>query len=359
MTSTQPSTAFLSPGDPRWEEALDRAPYDYFHTPAYVAACAAHEDGQALLFLADAGDHGMLAPLVRHPLGPFGESFQAFSDARSPYAYPGPVYWGCTVPGRLEALHRAFEQALRDLGVVSVLLRLNPYLEIPEPGLAAVGDVQAHGPLVYLDLRDPEGSWGGINSANRRFIRGQLADGCEVRIDDWSTLDPVVAAYHAAMERLGASSFYYFRREFFLRLREADPAHFHLATAFSAQGEVTGGLFFTEMGGLVHAFLSGVLDRFAHLSPAKLLNNAVRLWGVQQGCHTFNLGGGLGTAQDKLFQFKVRFSNLTRGFATFRKIIIPEVYLALAGTLEPDPSGYFPRYRKSSAQEAHMDHQAV
>ncbi len=359
MAPAQPSTAFLSPGDPRWEEALGRAPHDYFHTPAYVAACAAHEDGQALLFVADAGDHGMLVPLVRHPLPAFGERFQAFSDAMSPYSYATPVYWGCTAPGRLEALHRALEQALRDLGVVSIFLRLNPYLEAPEPGLAAVGDVQVHGPVVYLDLRDPEGSWEGINSQNRRFIKGQLADGCSVRIDDWNALDQVVAAYHATMERLGASNFYYFRREFFLRLREADPAHFHLATAFSAHGEVTGGMFFTEMGGLVHGFLSGALDQFAHLSPAKLLNNAVRLWGVEQGCHTFNLGGGLGSAQDNLFQFKVRFSKLTRNYATFRKIIIPEVYLALAGTLEPDPGGYFPRYRRPSVRVPLVDHQAV
>jgi hypothetical protein len=346
LTSARGFTGFLDPGDPRWVEALGRVRHDFFHTPAYVGACAAHEAGEPMLFLLDDGPDGMLVPLVRHSLRPFGEVYRDFSDVRSPYGYASPLYWGCRDGDRLAELQGTFEARLRDLGVVTLFLRLHPYLEAHGPGLSALGGVRTHGPVVYLDLRDPEGSWNGINPQNRRFIKGMLAAGCTVRFDDWDTFGPVVEAYYGTMARLEAASFYFFRREFFLRLREADPARFHLATAFSPDGAVAGGMFFTATDGLVHTFLSGVVEGFGRLSPAKLLNNAVRLWGLDHGCHTLNLGGGLGSRADSLFQFKVRFSKRTRDYATFRRILLPEVCRALAGEPRPGREEYFPPYRR-------------
>lgn len=355
MRPAQRFRGFLSTEDPRWSESLAKVPHDFFHTPAYVGACAAHEAGEPLLFLLDDGPDGMLVPLIRHSLQVFGAEYRGYSDAFSPYGYPSPVYWGCRDRGRLAELHRDFEAALKYLGVVSIFLRLNPFIEIPEPGLASLGDLRVHGPLVFQDLRDPEGSWRGINPQNRRFINGLIADGCTVRIDDWDTFGLVLKAYYGTMERLEAAPFYFFRREFFLRLREANPAAFHLATSFSPGGAVTGGMFFTATDGLVHAFLSGTLDDFAHLSPAKLLNNAVRLWGVEHACHTLNLGGGLGARTDNLFQFKIRFSKSTRDFATFRKILLPEVYQRLAGNCGQDAGDFFPAYRNPAASPVSLD----
>lgn len=336
---------FLQAGDPRWEAALARVAHDFFHDPAYVGACAGHEGGEPLLFLADAGDRGLAVPLVRHSLREFGPAFAALSDVRSPYGYPGPLEWGRPEPGAMARLYRAFVDHLHSLDVVSVFLRMHPFLPCSAEDLAALGDLRRHGPVVYLDLRDPEASWRGITPQNRRYIRAAVAAGWTVRHDDWTTLDLVVDAYHQTMRRLGAAPYYFFRREFFLRLRDAGRGQFHLATALDPGGEVAGGLFYTEAGGLVHGFLCGVREAWLHHSPTKLLNDAVRLRGIQRGCHTFNLGGGLGARADGVLQFKLRFSKLTHPFMTFRAILRPDAYQALVQGLEATGSGFFPAYR--------------
>jgi hypothetical protein len=353
MTANHRYEGFLRPDDPLWGAVLAGIPHDFFHLPAYVASCAAHEGGEPLLFLADAGDRGLAVPLVRRTLAEFGPAYAHHSDVRSPYGYPAPLWWGPSGPERTAELMGCFEDHLRNLGVVSLFLRLNPFLPGPDAELAALGDLRVHGPVVYLDLRDPEGSWDGISSQNRRFIKAALAAGCTVRHDAWETLDQVLEAYHHTMGRLGASPFYFFRRDFFLRLRDGGQGHFHLATAFDPDGEVAGGMFFTEQGGLVHAFLCGVRDGWEHLSPAKLLNDALRLWGIRHGFHTLNLGGGVGSLEDGVLQFKLRFSKRTRDYATFRKVLLPGVYRRLSEGFEPGPAEFFPAYRNPAATVLH------
>jgi sugar O-acyltransferase (sialic acid O-acetyltransferase NeuD family) len=350
VTSTAPNFAgFLEPGDSRWADALRNVPHDFFHLPGYMRAAAAHEGGSPHLFLLDAGDHGMLVPLLKRPLAAFGEAFDGCFDATSPYGYPSPVYWDEHRKDRYAGLHAQFETHLQQEKVVSLFLRLNPFVGVPDTLLAPLGEVRTHGPTVYIDLRDGEMSWKGIDHSNRRFIRRALSEGCEVRMDEWGTIDQVLAAYYETMDRLNALPFYFFPKNYFEQLRELGGPSFHLATSFTPSGEVMGGVFFSEVKGLIQYFLTGTFTKFQDYSPSKLLINGLRTWGLERGHHTLHLGGGVGAHRDGLFEFKARHSKSFATFYTYRKVLIPETYRALAQAQGKKAlaDDFFPIYRKS------------
>jgi len=342
------NTELLTPDDPRWLQELGKAKHDIFHMPGYLRAWTAAKGGEPLLYSFDAGAYGMLVPMIRRSLGSFGARYKGFHDAVSPYGYSGPIYWGDCRPERLEEMNRQFAIHLREANFVSVFLRLHPFLGASDDMLAALGsfgDLRHQGPVVYMDLRDPEGSWIGINPGNRRAIKRALRVGCAVTFDRWETLDQVVTAYEETMLRHEAADDYFLPPEFFLQLRRSTHPHFHLATSYDGQGSVTGGVFFSEIGGLIQYFLTGTFSAFAALSPGKLLVNALRLWGLERHCHTLNLGGGLGAREDSLFTFKIRLSKSTAAFHTLSKIILPDIYRELDGGVEHDAS-FFPGYRR-------------
>ena len=187
-TLTEPFIDLLRPTDPRWQEALAKVRYDFFHLPGYLAASAAHEGNEAQMFLLDAGSHGMLVPFLKRPLSEFGEDYRSFFDAASPYGYSGPLYWGELTPEALASMHRQFEACMREQRIVTIFLRLHPFLTPPVDWLEPLGQVVNHGPTIYMDLRDPEASWNDINSRNRSSINKLLRDGSTVEFDQWQML---------------------------------------------------------------------------------------------------------------------------------------------------------------------------
>ncbi len=348
MNSGSPGfVGFLEPSDARWSGALSNVRHDFFHLPGYLHASAGHEGGSAVLLLVDEGDHGMLVPFIKRPLSKYGEPFGDYFDVTSPYGYPGPLYWGQDWEARLPGLHARMDTFLREERVVSLFLRLNPFVGAPDDLLVPLGERVAHGPTVYMDLRDPEQTWMGINEQNRKFISRQLARGFRVVIDAWDTMDTVIEAYYETMTRLNARAFYFFPKDYFLALKEGTAPHFHLATAYGPAGDILGGAFFSEVEGLIHYFLMGTFEQYMDASPSKLLVNALRLWGIEHGHQTLHLGGGSGARMDSLFDFKRRLSKLTVTYSTFRKVLLPDAYrdlvdVACGGDFEND---FFPIYR--------------
>jgi len=293
----------------------------------------------------------MVVPLVRRSLDEFGPAYAGYTDLASPYGYPSPLFWGEDWPSKLADMYGRFEAFLREQKVVSLFLRLNPFTGAPDALLEPLGGLITHGPMVYIDLRDELQSWNGITQTNRRFITRALEAGQEVRIDQWDTMDEVITSYYETMQRLNAAQTYFFPREYFQKLRENTAGSLHLATAFSADGQIMAGSFFTEVGGLIQYYLMGTFEPFMAASPSKLIINALRTWGLQHGHHTVNLGGGVGARRDGLFNFKVQLSKSLVEFSTFRKVILPDTFKSLAEgqgwtNLEDD---FFPVYRKPNA----------
>ncbi|GGN70914.1 hypothetical protein GCM10010112_37890 [Actinoplanes lobatus] len=333
--------ALLQPGDPAWTEALRRVQHDVYHLPAYVTLDARLTGGTPIAFRYDEMGQVLLLPLVLRDVPGTGSR-----DAVSPYGYPGPV---SDVPpsetGFWERATLAMAGVLRANDVISLFARLHPLLPSAAAVLAGTGTVVHHGETVSVDLTlSPEQLWQETHRTHRNQINKAGRAGVEVVFDDWGLLDAWVETYHATMRRVGATAFYFFDRDHFLRLRDALDGHVHLAVA-RRDGEVLGGNLFFAYRRIMQTHLQSTRDGQIWWAD-KLLYHEVRRWGREHGNLVHHIGGGVGGADDSLFRYKAAFASGRQDFHTWRMVTDPVAFEKLAGTPTPDlMSGRFPPYR--------------
>jgi lipid II:glycine glycyltransferase (peptidoglycan interpeptide bridge formation enzyme) len=158
--------------------------------------------------------------------------------------------------------------------------------------------------------------------------------------------------YQDTMDRLEAKESYYFRPDYYEVLARLNP-YFFICIIQQENQPICAGLF-TECCGIVQFHLSGTKAEFLPLSPSSLMLDEVRLWAKARGNYIFHLGGGLGSQEDGLFQFKASFSQQRHEFCTLRLITDPERYQNLVQTTAQQAempteellkTDFFPAYR--------------
>jgi len=330
---------------PQWEDFLADVPHDFYHLPAYVALCAAQENGEpCALYVRDAG-RAMLLPLVVRPIPGGGR------DAASPYGYPGPLLSGPEDPLFLYDAFVAGAQMLWAEQMVSLFVRFHPLLNDSPPD--GMGTVVQHGETVSIDLTlEPEALWRQTMSGHRNEINRALKAGHKAFFDDtWEHYGAFKRLYGGTMERRNAAEHYRFDDVYFDGLRAALGEKLHLCVVDIGGAVAAAGLF-VETCGIVQYHLSGSDDAFARESPAKLMIHFVRDWAKARGDIRMHLGGGVGAADDSLLRFKAGFSPLRRPFYTLRIVLLEDEYERLVAARDPSlhpalPSDFFPLYRKT------------
>jgi lipid II:glycine glycyltransferase (peptidoglycan interpeptide bridge formation enzyme) len=162
-----------------------------------------------------------------------------------------------------------------------------------------------------------------------------------------------VDIYEETMRRVNAAQMYFLGEDYFSELdRNLGPA-LQLFVAVIGDKIAAAGLF-TICNGIVQYHFGATRNEFLKLSPMTLIFDTVRLWANEIGAHTFHLGGGVGAREDSLFHYKAGFSDRRHDFATWRWVIMPEIYQALSDRwirmnelqgLQPTSAEYFPAYR--------------
>lgn len=333
-----------------WAELLGRADHDFYHLPCYQTLSAAPGD-EPLAFHAGAGEHRLLLPFHRRSVPEALCGGRPLFDISSPYGYPGPI-WTRGAPAEFiaEAL-ASFSETLRAEAVVSAFVRLHTLLN--DPALCAgVGVLVDHGPSVFIDLTLSEED---LLAQTRRGHKRDLAvlerRGYQIAMDDWSRFDDFLTCYYDSMRRLGASSFYFFTRDYFDRLRACLGDRIHLCLVH-LDGDIACAGLVTEMDGLCQYHLSATANPHFQDHPSKLMLHRLRFWLKARGNRIWHIGGGLGALRDTLHLFKIGFSPLTAEFHTWR--IVPDQALfaeliarwsALTGRDPVDEESFFPPYR--------------
>jgi hypothetical protein len=344
---------FIPPGDARWLDVLERTPHDVYHLPHYARFAARHEGGTPCAFYASSHHRALLIPLLVRPLPADIGSPHGWSDAASPYGYPGPI---ATHPldraWVLESL-RAFRHLARQHRILTAFLRLHPLRGIPHETMAACASTVHHGDVVYVDLmRTDEQIWADTCTNHRRNIKRMLEAGFSESIDDWTAYPSFPALYRATMDRVNASSFYFFSDAYFRDLREMFPGELHLSTVRAPHGEIASAGLFTHTNGIVEYHLSGTAAEFRQHAPSKLMLDAVRRWAARIGAAVMNFGGGTGGQVSSLFDFKSGFSRSRAPFHTARLIFDAALYDAVTRTgagrdaAPLSDAGFFPIYRE-------------
>ena len=349
----------LEPNDPRWDAMLRTAPHDFYVLPGYVALSARFDGGRPVGLLVVDGDDQLLLPLILRDI-PGGFARDGQLDATSPYGYPGIVLSAAnpTVPAASAFIDRAMTAAiaaLRERGVVSLFLRLHPLLPIDTAPLARHGTVVDHGHTVSIDLlRNEADLFPDLRRDHHRNLRRLDRLGFTTEIDEKCRPESIARfaeVYRQTMHRLGASDAYAFDADYVRDLATALDGR--LAIILIRDGDVVAAAgIVTEMAGIVESYISGTRDEYVRFAPSKLKVRESAKWARARGNRLVHLGGGLGGAEDRLFEFKAGFSRQRHLFQTVRIVTDRPAYDDLvtrwsvaSGEPGSDDRGFFPPYR--------------
>jgi hypothetical protein len=335
----------IEPTDRRWRDTLATIRHDFYHLPEYVSLESNRLGGTAVAACVNQPGVRLLLPLIRRAISGSG----AF-DLVSPYGYPSPIAQYDDV-ALLRSASSAVVQALRERGFVSMFVRLNPILELPDEAFTGLGKLIEQGQTVSIDLRQDEAEqWRGVRARYRTFLNRSERLGHRAFMDDTGEhIDRFITLYLDTMRRRNAAPEYFFSREYLSGLREQLRGHVHLGVVEVDGSIVCAGLF-GESSGIVQYHLSGTDEQALELSPLKILIDYTRQWATQRGANVLHLGGGLGGAQDSLMHFKAGFSHRRHLFKTWRVVLDEQRYTELSGK-EMGSTGFFPAYRGEYPRE--------
>ena len=350
---------FIPPSDRRWLSFLTTRQHDIYHLPEYIQMAAKHEGGLPVAFYAQEGESVFLAPLLIRKILSIPGAPDDWYDAITPYGYPTPLFYPSTDCFFLTRALQAFREGAAERNIVSAFFRLHPLLPLPPHTLTECGTLVKHGQTVFIDLSVSSKEYESqLRQNHRRDIRKLVSSGFQAKVDEWDMYDEFISLYRVTMERVAASTFYSFSKEYFTDLRLSLGGHLHLCVVMAPHGEVAAAGLFTAVDNLVQYHLGGTAGKYLSQAPSKLMFHFMRGWAKESGYPIFHIGGGVGGLPDSLFRFKAGFSNQISDFYTYRFIVDKEKYeilVQLAGSrLEDcctDYSGFFPAYRSVPSVE--------
>jgi lipid II:glycine glycyltransferase (peptidoglycan interpeptide bridge formation enzyme) len=299
--------------------------YDFYHTWDYHFLT--HNDGDPTLFLYEEGESFIAIPLLKRRI----EQTDYF-DFTSAYGYVGPISnmkFETLNPNLLERFRESFYEFLHKENIVSVFSRLHPL--IPQNLLLyKIGGLYDNGRTVAIDLKVPyESQISEYRKDHRSKIKQLRKKGFYGK--EASTPEEIkefVRIYNENMERVKASPYYFFDENYFLSLLNSEDFKAILLLIYYEDKIAAGSIFITS-NNIMQFHLSGTNSNFLRDAPAKLLIDEASLIARKEGLHYLHLGGGLGGAEDSLFDFKSGFSNLYLNFKTWRFIVNESIYDSL------------------------------
>lgn len=349
----------------QWDELVSMSPTpDIYFRPGYALAYA-DESASAIALLLHVSNRRFLVPLLLRRLSTLPYAAMAPDyDALTPYGYGGvlPLDPGGISQEHAQDLLRALKEWCGENHVVSCLLRLHPLLQQGDQLAAAAlltpgVELREHGLTTAIDLEAWEGELrapASLNDDRRRNLRlarrrlSVTIAPCDTP-EGLSAVMPFRAVYNETMLRLGASSHYFFREEYFLRL--IDALGRRMAVAIARFGDKVAGaaLFFAD-DLFAHYHLSGTTADGRRLKASSLLLVSGAEWARNRGCRALHLGGGL-AANDSLSQFKMSFGGSTHSYSFVTVNANPARYSELVQLRNADMSmvplrdDFFPEYR--------------
>ena len=320
--------------------------YDVYYLSGYVKAFHMHGDGDPQLLYYEANGLKAIYVYMKRKT-----AIDGYYDSVTPYGYGGVLFDGDTSEKNLQTFWNAYVEKMREEGIVDNFVRYHPVLAnaIPMKQISMVIDL---GKTIALDLASPEVIWENITSKNRNMIRKAEKNGIVIEHGkSMDLLDKFTAIYNATMDKDHADEYYYFKRPFYESIHNDLNNNYELFYA-RLDDKIIAMSIMIFANGRLNYHLSGSDIEYRNLAPSNLLLYKAALWGHEQGCRTFHLGGGVGSGEDNLYKFKAAFNkNSDYQFSIGKEIFDQEKYdelVALRAKQDPDfnpESKFFPLYR--------------
>ena len=322
------------------------AKHDVYYLSGYVKAFHIHGDGDPyLLYYEDNGLRAIYVYMRRKTV------LEGVYDSVTPYGYGGVLFDGDTSEANRQAFWKAYVEKMKAEGIVDNFVRYHPVLA-NAVNMKFTDTVIDLGKTIAFDLESPDVIWENIISKNRNMIRKAEKNGITIEHGKgMDLLDQFTEIYNATMDKDHAEEYYYFKRPFYESIDRDLQDNYEMFYAMY-EGRPIAMSIMIFANGRLNYHLSGSDIEYRNLAPSNLLLYKAALWGYEQGCKTFHLGGGVGSGEDNLYKFKAAFNkNSDYQFSIGKEIFDQEKYdqlVAIRAQQDPDfnaESKFFPLYR--------------
>lgn len=325
-----------------WNDALKRMiDYDFYHTYSYNNFYTQHGDEPVLFCFKNEGIEIILPLIVRKI------DNSEFIDVTSAYGYVGPLSSQKELPSDiLIDFSKSLIEYFKSNKTVSVFSRMHPSFE-NDLLIGNIGEIIPLSQTVYIDLTQE------LSLQKKQYRKGVKSDlsklnreGYELFEDtDKEFIDEFIEIYNENMLRVEAKEEYFFDRSYYDMIFNSPDINSKLYFVVKDGIKVAASIFvFTDK--IIQYHLSATRGEYLHNSPVRLLIDHVRIYGTENGYKELHLGGGLGSSEDSLFNFKAGFSKERHQFKIWKYIVNQEAYDSLVKERNiNNDSDYFPLYR--------------
>jgi len=325
-----------------WETALSQLDsYDFYHTFDYHQISKNNDEIPTLLVYRQEQMIVAIPILIRKIFD------TPYYDATSVYGYAGPLSSNIDNSFNNQEFSNALLEFFNEQKIISVFSRLNPYIQFQDIVLKDIGQVNAIGNVVNIDLtKDLDAQ----RSAYRRDTRSRVNKARRLcHIKQAETKEDILAfidIYIETMKKLNANESYFFDKEYFFNFLECDGFETEILLAIDNESnEIAAGSMFVKTNDIIQYHLSGTNSDFMKIAPSRLLLDEMRVQGTNEGYTYFNLGGGYQSKEDALFNFKSSFSDDIHSFKIWTLIVNEAVYNNLTANHGIGETAFFPAYR--------------
>lgn len=332
----------------KWNSIVESfADFDVYYLNGYVKGFEIHGDGEpALIYMEDDGFKAMNV-IMKRSLSVVEnlrgcKAAENSYDASTPYGYGGFLIEGTLTDEIIEE----YENFCKENNIVAEFVRFNPMTD-NQNNCQSLYDVYKLGETVYIDLQDEEYVWNNFSGKNRNVIRKAVKEGVTIHSTDepW-IVDEFMEIYNDTMTRDEATDYYYFKKEYYDSIVEGLKDNFRFFYA-KKDDRIIAVSIILEANNRLHYHLSASRREFQKFAPTNLLLWEVCKYGVEKGCNSLHLGGGVGSKEDGLYKFKKSFNkNENKQYCIGKKIYDADKYEELVNFRgEIADSGFFPKYR--------------
>lgn len=320
--------------------------YDVYYLSGYVKAFQIHGDGEPQMLLFEGSNIRAIYVYMKRKTKIYG-----VFDSITPYGYGGFLLEGDVSEKNLKEMWAAYEHKMNEENIVDNFVRYHPVLANASP-MKYCSEVIDMGKTVAMDLASEDVIWTNIHSKNRNMIRKAEKNGIKIKHGQGLELfDEFIKIYNATMDMNNTEEYYYFKHEFYKSIHEDLRNNYEMFWA-EYEGKIIAMSIMIFANGRLNYHLSGSDIKYRKMAPSNLLLYKAALWGCERGMKTLHLGGGVGSCEDNLFQFKIafnRFSNFQ--FSIGKHVFNDRKYKELVMLHAKERAGFnpenkfFPLYR--------------
>jgi serine/alanine adding enzyme len=335
---------------------------DVFFQPEYGKLYEKIEKGQCETFEYKSNAGTIRNMYIKRPV-PWQIDGKQYYDIVTPYGYGGPLIIPMIVDTD-ECSHelmaefiKAFENYCCLNDIICEFIRFHPLYE-NALYCREMYDVIYNRHTIAIDLTDQAFFETQFDSKCRNMVRKAEKNGVSIEIDrELKSVDTFADIYYSTMAKNDADDYYFFKIDYFHRIRDKLAGEAMLVNAVYEGQTVASSLFFYTPGGFAHYHLSATKSEFYKLTANNLILKAACDAFREKSCIWLHLGGGLSAASDDhLFAFKHSFGRKNKNIRDFYiggKVWNVKAYeriLRLYMDAGGEKNSFFPEYRGNNVK---------